>query len=359
MSIQLPTVNSKQQTRELMASAPFFSIIIPVYNVAQYLKECLDSVLAQTFGDWECLCVDDGSTDGAGEILDEYAKKDARFRVIHQRNGGVSAARNRTLDLARGAFVCFADGDDIAYPWWLATFAHFQRLTNADLVRTQFPYYVPYCDVAPDLNKVSTQVFEDARSVFEWGWDVFGRKGYSFLYAVRRSCLEGAYFLRDVRLKEDILFDLTFLPQVRRAVQCDVTSYWYRWRAGSAVKSRGHRGETQRRILHLVRIYQAQEVLFALAQADCRGATSWVILYDLVMMVVNGEWADVPKLIAHCRQAGALTLEVLPWRWQVLLRCCEGGTIWPIRVYSRLSWCKWEVLGWWMGRRSRSSRGRT
>ena len=63
---------------------PVFSIIIPVYNVAPYLRECLDSVLAQTFADWEAICVDDGSTDGSGAILDEYAAKDARFRIVHQ-----------------------------------------------------------------------------------------------------------------------------------------------------------------------------------------------------------------------------------------------------------------------------------
>lgn len=82
----------------LAARTPFFSIIIPVYNVAPYLRECLDSVLAQTFTDWECLCVADGSTDDSGIILDEYAQKDPRFRVFHKKNGGVSAARNLALD---------------------------------------------------------------------------------------------------------------------------------------------------------------------------------------------------------------------------------------------------------------------
>ena len=72
---------------------PYFSIIIPVYNVAPYLRECLDSVLAQTFTDWEVICVDDGSTDGSGEILEEYAVKDKRFKVVHQENQGVVAAR--------------------------------------------------------------------------------------------------------------------------------------------------------------------------------------------------------------------------------------------------------------------------
>ena len=90
-----------------------FSIIIPVYNVAPYLRECLDSVLKQTFADWEAICVDDGSTDGSGAILDEYAVKDKRFNVIHQANAGVSAARNRALEEIKGEWVGFLDADDV------------------------------------------------------------------------------------------------------------------------------------------------------------------------------------------------------------------------------------------------------
>ena len=82
-----------------------FSIIIPVYNVAPYLRECLDSVLAQTLTDWEAICVDDGSTDGSGAILDEYAARDQRFRIIHQPNSGVSAARNVALDMVRREWI--------------------------------------------------------------------------------------------------------------------------------------------------------------------------------------------------------------------------------------------------------------
>lgn len=92
---------------------PFFSIIIPVYNIAPYLRECLDSVLAQTFTDWEAICVNDGSTDGSGVILDEYGARDARFKIIHQANAGVGAARNKGLDAASGTWIWFVDGDDL------------------------------------------------------------------------------------------------------------------------------------------------------------------------------------------------------------------------------------------------------
>ena len=95
------------------------SVIIPVCNVEKYLRACLESVVKQTLRDIEIICVDDGSTDGSGAILDEYAARDARVRVIRQANAGAGAARNAGLDVATGEYVFFADADDVALPQML------------------------------------------------------------------------------------------------------------------------------------------------------------------------------------------------------------------------------------------------
>lgn len=95
------------------------SVIVPVYNVEPYLRECVDSILAQTYRDFELILVDDGSPDNCGAICDEYAEKDDRIRVIHQQNGGLSAARNAGLDVAMGEYVTFVDSDDQVSPVYL------------------------------------------------------------------------------------------------------------------------------------------------------------------------------------------------------------------------------------------------
>jgi glycosyltransferase involved in cell wall biosynthesis len=91
---------------------PKISIIVPVYKVEPYLCKCIDSILAQTFTDFELILVDDGSPDRCGEICDEYAKKDNRIRVIHKKNGGLSSARNAGIDIAKGKYIGFVDSDD-------------------------------------------------------------------------------------------------------------------------------------------------------------------------------------------------------------------------------------------------------
>lgn len=91
---------------------PEISVIVPVYKVEKYIKRCVDSILAQTFADFELWLVDDGSPDNCGVICDEYAQKDARVKVIHKENGGLSDARNAALDVMQGKYVFFVDSDD-------------------------------------------------------------------------------------------------------------------------------------------------------------------------------------------------------------------------------------------------------
>lgn len=101
---------------------PLISIIVPVYNAEKTLNRCVDSIVVQTFTNWELLLINDGSKDHSGEISDKYALKDSRIRVFHKENGGVSSARNVGLDNARGEWITFCDADDYVYSSWLDNF---------------------------------------------------------------------------------------------------------------------------------------------------------------------------------------------------------------------------------------------
>ncbi len=124
------------------------SVVIPVYNVEAYLRECVDSVLDQTFQDFEIILVDDGATDSSGAICDEYAQKDERIRVIHQPNGGLSAARNTGLDAATGKYVYFLDSDDYIRQDSLKLLFDLAEQEQADVVF--FDAHVFFTDCEPD-----------------------------------------------------------------------------------------------------------------------------------------------------------------------------------------------------------------
>ena len=118
---------------------PQVSIIVPVYNVEKYLRNCIESVQHQTYPNWELILVDDGSPDKSGEICDEYARRDDRIKVIHKKNGGLSSARNAALDLPpKGEFVTFLDSDDFWHHEYLETLIYLQQKYHADLVQCGF-----------------------------------------------------------------------------------------------------------------------------------------------------------------------------------------------------------------------------
>ncbi|MDE6319310.1 MAG: glycosyltransferase [Lachnospiraceae bacterium] len=124
---------SEQQGTTKVQTMPLISIIVPVYQVKEYIEECVESLLAQTYTNLEILLVDDGSTDGSGAMCDEYAVKDSRVRVIHQENQGPSVARNQGLDHARGEYVAFVDSDDVVMPDFIETLFGILNKYQADI----------------------------------------------------------------------------------------------------------------------------------------------------------------------------------------------------------------------------------
>lgn len=210
-----------------------FSVIIPIYNCEQYLKDCLDSVRNQTYRDWECICVDDGSTDNSGKIADEYAIIDDRFKVIHTANGGEGAARNVGLEMFSGNWVYFLDSDDIL------------NIRTLEMCRKGISLYT---DV--DLISIKTIRFNDGN---ECTWNTVSPVTWQYLDISTKidsrsygmpvwSIAYKAELVRHKRFSSlkigaDRVFVIDVIEDASKIAMVDYIGYGYRTRIGSAVNT--------------------------------------------------------------------------------------------------------------------------
>lgn len=215
----------------MLSPAPTVSVIVPVYNTSAYLRECLDSILAQTYPHLEILCVDDGSTDSSPEILREYAARDNRIRVVTQPNSGQAAARNAALDIATGDWVAAVDSDDTLEPGIM------QAAVDAleeDTDMLQFGVRL----LMPDGTYCESRVF---RTRFP------GKREMTSLLAAHTSSVFCNKLLRRAMieehglrmpqglLNEDESFACQYLLHVKHAVFLDQVGYNYRQREDSTM----------------------------------------------------------------------------------------------------------------------------
>lgn len=215
-----------------MEHAPEISIIVPVYNAVLYLRPCLDSIASQSFSDWECILVDDGSCDESGSICDEYAARDARFRVVHRANGGVSAARNTGLAACRGRYIGWVDSDDLIHR------DLFQRLHSliveydADVAQVGMDkLYTTHSEPRPfvetivvyDRGQAATELLKGKR-IESYLWNkLFRREIIDFVFP------EGMTF-------EDVYVTPLWIRNVKKMVCAPDVLYSYRKRKGSITK---------------------------------------------------------------------------------------------------------------------------
>ena len=212
---------------------PFFSIIIPVYNVAPYLRECLDSVLNQTFADWEAICIDDGSTDESGAILDEYAAKDNRFRGFHQENVGVSAARNRALDVVNGEWFLFLDGDDLFRNDSLEIFASFLCVNNIDGILVH-PYITHWGGEKILNRKIDTRVLVENATKEDLFLGDYAANGFTSSRVYKYSVFRELRFPKNIKMAEDVCFWFDALCIDAKWMILNADYYLYRQRSNSA-----------------------------------------------------------------------------------------------------------------------------
>lgn len=217
----------------MKVDVPTISVIIPIYGVERYLRECLDSVVHQSYRDLEILLIDDGSPDSCGAICDEYAARDDRIRVFHQKNGGAANAKNTGLRAARGEFLAFLDGDDYlelgAYELMLSA----MTAAKADVIQCSFR------DVFANKTRDRVMVPERCeyatieflrRYLTDWTCGLLWDKLY------RRSLFEGIFFEEGHKI-DDEFFTYQGVMNAERILHLPDVVYNYRKRASAVMQS--------------------------------------------------------------------------------------------------------------------------
>ena len=203
------------------------SVIVPVYNAEKYLRRCIDSVLSQTFKDFELILVDDGSKDNCPGICDEYALKDARIRVIHQDNQGVSAARNAGLDAIKGDYVMFVDADDYVRREYIAGLLDAVIKNPAvDLVVEGITFD---CGELVEENSIKEEIvctLKEFKEQFDFFYKLHLVNSVCAKF-YKRNLLFGLRFDNDVPMGEDLLFNLSYYSKCSRIMFTPSLGYIY------------------------------------------------------------------------------------------------------------------------------------
>ena len=215
---------------------PLVSIIVPVYNVEKYLKRCVDSILAQTFIDYELILVDDGSSDSSDIICDEYAAKFDKIYVIHQKNGGLSAARNAGMSIARGEYFLFCDSDDYVSPQWCETLVSSAVKHPKSYVFGGI-HKVSIDDIVADRKHISANSIEKEYPICAFlKLHTESKAGFAWnvLYDAAIIHKNNILFRQDL-IVEDLPFCLEYLKHTHSLVYCGHAGYYYLQRDSSTL----------------------------------------------------------------------------------------------------------------------------
>lgn len=210
-------------------SNDIISVIVPVYNVEQYLQECLDSILLQTYQNIEIILINDGSSDNSGKICDEYAFRDARIKVIHKKNEGVSVARNVGLDSCNGEYICFIDGDDLIEPIYIEDLYINAIKYKADIVTSDYKGYNCKKECYPSYYKRKGRYISN---------NITGHEALSLMLRMRENCsVWSKIFKRSSignlrfpigKINEDALFLFYLYLKVEKVSSIPQANYYYR-----------------------------------------------------------------------------------------------------------------------------------
>ena len=215
------------------------SIIVPIYDVALYLRKCVDSLLVQDITDYEIILVDDGSPDECPQICDEYAEKYDNIQVVHQENAGLSAARNSGIAVAQGDYIMFVDSDDYLQPNVLGALMEQVGRDNLDVLRFRYQnvresgeVFVPHEGMKTDYNNYSSEPTDGLTFLNDRMWV----QCYVVQFLVRREIVLQEQFTPGIYF-EDTDWTPRMLLRTKRVASTDLVVYNYLWREGSITLS--------------------------------------------------------------------------------------------------------------------------
>ena len=246
------------------------SIIVPVYKVEDYIRECLDSILAQTYPYFELILVDDGSPDNCGRICDDYAKGDNRIKVVHKVNGGISSARNAGLEVAKGEWIMHVEGDDWIEPDMIESLIETAQITGADMVIGDFVKYGP----SAGYNKLPTWSSDKKKSMTNYiayvMTTIWGSIAKRSLYADHSlKSPDGISYCEDFHLIVRLCHFANKIVNVHRPF------YHYRYRPTSIMSNMNGKTEADEQWVYqdTIRFFKEQGVY-----EDYRKVMSWRVL---------------------------------------------------------------------------------
>lgn len=220
---------------------PLLSVIVPVYKVEKYIGRCLDSIISQTFTNWECIIIDDGSPDKSGKICDEYAKHDHRFRVIHKKNEGVGKARNEGIMNAKGRFLTFIDSDDTVNP---KTFENYIKyIDQCDWVFVGVKKVDLNLKPLKEVSEISQLIvseednYEDVLIKATSIWMMFGPI-WNKIYHTDIIRKNNIFFTSSTNVNDDRIFNLHYATHTKRVVLSPYIGYNYVTNPNSITKTR-------------------------------------------------------------------------------------------------------------------------
>ena len=228
---------------------------MPVYNVENYIRQALDSLLSQTFTNWEAIIVDDGSTDNSGVICDQYAARDERLKVVHQKNGGQSSARNKALSLSKGKYITFVDSDDWLNTDHLAVLRDILIQTDADVAQTSF--FKDYRGFQRKKILVDNLTVIEGEKVYDYIMKNSSFPGFLWNKIFKREVIISPFI--EGRIYEDFMALTEWSQVIRKIAMTPLPTYHYRMREGSSMSQNSTRNFLTFLEAHKIRAKKFQE----------------------------------------------------------------------------------------------------